>query len=645
LAWGSAGFAAPPADWPYEQHFVTPASGLVKLSLPAQTLDAARGGLEDLRLYDENWTEVPYLVERPGPAARITGAPKSFRVSLTANSTVVTMETGLGQPLDGVTLETPARGFMKAVQVEGSTDGHQWQTLDRGQPVFRQPDGPSQLHLSVVAGPWSWLRLTMDDQRTSPVPFTGARVYGCAAEPVPTEKLPVRMGGRQENPGESRLTLYLDAANVDLAAIHIQTPEPLFTRQVRLAAAQVSEDAIREQTLAEAVLYRVGVDGLPAGSNLEVRVESRVPSRELLLLVRNQDSPPLPITSVSAERRPVHLVFPARSPGLYHLLTGNNRCPAPSYDLAGLAGNFKGVPVSPLEISAPAGNPSYRAPEVLLGLLQGGAPLDVSAWRFRKEVKLNRAGAQQLELDLDVLARASRALSDLRLVRAGRQLPFIVERTSISRSITPVAGAAQDPKHPQLQRWTLKLPRPGLPLVRLVCAARSPLFERRATLYEEVADDRGEKYRRPLGAVSWVQTPDRAAKDFRLTLDNPPMSDTLVMETDNGDNPAIELGKFELFYTATRIRFKAQPGEPLFLYYGNPGADAPRYDLSLVAGQLLAADKSEALLGAEELLKNPSWREAQTPGTASALFWGILAMVVVVLLVIIFRLLPKAPPG
>jgi hypothetical protein len=381
----------------------------------------------------------------------------SIAWALFALGLLVTMQTGLEQPLEGVTLETPARGFLKAVQVEGSSDGNQWRILDRGQPVFCQPDGPIQLYVSAPAGPWSWLRLTMDDQRTLPVPFTGARVHGCAAEPVPTGKLRVSMGARDETPGESRLTLYLDAANVDLATIEIQTPEPLFTRQVRLAAPQVSVDAIREQTLAEGVLYRVGVDGLPASSNLVVRVERRVPSRELLLLIRNQDSPPLPITGVSAEERPVHLVLNARSSDLYHLLIGNNRCAAPSYDLAGLAGNLKGVPVSPLEISAPARNPNYRAAEVLPGLLQGGAPLDVSAWRFRKEVKLNRAGAQQVELDLDVLARAGRALSDLRLVRAGKQLPFILERTSISRTIPPggrCGSRRTEPAYPTLDPQT-----------------------------------------------------------------------------------------------------------------------------------------------------------------------------------------------
>jgi hypothetical protein len=145
------------------------------------------------------------------------------------------------------------------------------------------------------------------------------------------------------------------------------------------------------------------------------------------------------------------------------------------------------------------------------------------------------------------------------------------------------------------------------------------------SLYEELGDDRGEKYRRPLGTASWVQTPDRASKQFTLRLDSPPSSDTLVLETHNGDNPPIELEKFQAFYPATRILFKAQPAGALLLYYGNRRAAAPRYDLSLVAGQLLAADQSEA---------------------GGVVFWGMLAVVVVVLLIIISRLLPKSPrPG
>ena len=118
----------------------------------------------------------------------------------------------------------------------------------------------------------------------------------------------------------------------------------------------------------------------------------------------------------------------------------------------------------------------------------------------------------------------------------------------------------------------------------------------------------------------------------------------MFLETENGDNPPIELETFTAVYPATRVLFKAKADDELFLYYGNPRVSPPRYDLSLVAGQLLAADKTIASLAGEQQLKKPSWQESEVPGKGGVLFWGILAVVVVVLLIIISRLLPNSPP-
>ena len=341
----SATAANLPSDWQHEQSFDVSATGLVKISLPVETLDAARPALEDLRLYDDAGNEVPYLIERPVPVARVVQAAKSFQVSLNANTTVITLETGLAQPLDGVTLDTPAMDFIKAVRVEGSDDGKSWRTLAQGQPIFRQPYGASQLHVSFAAGAWRWLRLTVDDQRSQPIPFTGARVHAAATEPVPGELIPVAITERDENPGETRLAVNLGAANLNTAEIQIETAEPLFMRQVALAVPQISEDSIREQTIGSGTVYRIAVEGQTPSENLSVPLENQIRSRELVLFIKNGDSPPLPISVVHIVRRPVYLIFLARQPGTFHLLTGNNRCAAPSYDLAALNMNLKSVAV------------------------------------------------------------------------------------------------------------------------------------------------------------------------------------------------------------------------------------------------------------------------------------------------------------
>jgi hypothetical protein len=638
----SASAADLPSDWQHEQTLDVSTTGLVKINLPAVMLDAARPALEDLRLYDATGDEIPYVLTRPAPLPKVIQKVKSFQVLLNANNTVITLETGLTQPLDAVTLETPAGDFIKAVRVEGSADGRNWRTLAQGQPIFRQSYGAANLNISIPPTAAKWLQLTVDDQRSAPVPFTGALVHAATSEPAPGETIPVTITERDENPGETRLALDLGAANLDIARLQIGTTEPLFARPVSIAVPQISEDAIREQMIGQGVIYRVAVEGQPASENLSVSLENQVRSRELILFIKNGDSPALPIQAVRAERRPVYLVFLARQPGTFHLLTGNARCAAPRYDLAALGMNLKSVPVATMSIPPPSDNPGFHAPEVLPGLEVTGAALDTAEWKFRKPVNLSGAGVQQIELDLDVLAHAQPGFLDLRVMRGSNQVPYLIQHTSISRSLALTVTATNDAKNPKLSRWIIKLPQANLPLTRLTCTSPTPLFERSLSLYEELVDNRGNKYQHPLGDASWTRTPDSKSKEFSLSFDSVPQSDTLFLETENGDNPPVELETFTAVYPATRVLFKAKADDELFLYYGNPRVSPPRYDLSLVAGQLLAADKTIASLADEQQLKKPSWQEYEVPGKGGVLFWGILAVVVAVLLIIISRLLPKS---
>jgi len=634
--------AALPAEWQHAQDFSVTAPGLVKIGLPVETLDAARPALEDLRVCDDAGNELPFLVTHPVPSPKAVQSAKTFRVSLQPSATVVTLETGLAQPLDSVTLESPAASFIKAVSVEGSTDGQNWHPLAQGQPIFRQLSGGAQLHVSFPAGEWHWLRMTIDDQRSQPVPFTGARVHAADVEATPNELQNVTIVERDENPGETRLTLNLGAANLDVATVKIETDEPLFTRTVTLAVPQVAEDGIHELTVGHGVIYRVAVENQPPTANVSVALETKIGSRDLILLIRNEDSPPLPVSAVRVERRPVYLVFMARSAGTFHLLTGNNYCTAPKYDLASLGADLKNVAVTPVNISALAANPNYHAPETLAGIEVTGAALDVSGWKYRKAIQLSRPGGEQVELDLDVLARAQPGFADLRVLRGSNQVPFIVQRTSISRVIPAIMTVTNDPKNPKLSRWLIRLPQVNLPLTRLACTITTPLFQRTLSLSEELADERGDTYRHPLGSATWTQTPERKIQEFTLRFDGRPQSDTLVLETENGDNPPIALEKFAAYYPATRLLFKAAADDRLLLYYGHPRVGAPSYDLSLVAGQLLAAEKAPASLATEEQLKKSSWAEKRAAGTGGILFWGILAMVIIGLLSVISRLLPQA---
>jgi hypothetical protein len=631
-----------PNEWRQIQTLNVPASGLVQVNLPAPTLDAAQPGLEDLRIVDTTGNRVPYLIERPAPEAESTLRPKEFRSTIEASATRLVLETGTTAPIAGVSLETPASQFVKAVQVEGSHDGANWKKLAAGEPIFQLPGGAAKLHVSFPEGGWRFLRLTADDRRSDPVPFTGAQLHRPRST-APAEAVSIRIKSRDESLGVTRLALDLGASNLVLASLRIDTSEPLFTRSVTLAVPEIAEDGIRERTLGEAVIYRVDVDG-KSEARLDIPVEQKIKSRELFLLIRNQDSPPLSINAVRGERRLVRLIFFAHQPGRYSLLSGNSQCAGPSYDLSALSEELKNATATEVEPSTLAPNPKYKAPEALAALTLIGAKIDVAKWKFRKLVPLTQSGAQQIELDPDLLAHALPDQRDLRLVREDRQIPFLLEQTSISRPIQLNTVLANDPKTPTLSRWSLKLPQATLPITRVVCTSASPLFHREMRLWEEVTDERDDKFPRELGRATWDQTPARATREFIIQLNAPPQSDTLFLETNNGDNPAIELREFRCYYPVTRVIFKAASDstQPVWLYYGNREASAPHYDLSLVAGELLRADRVTVVSGGEENLSSKAERVGQTlTGSARYIFWGALGLVVVALLTLVSRFLPK----
>lgn len=643
LCAGSLG-AVTSNEWRFSQAVDVPASGLVRVNLPAATLDAARPDFGDVRILDSAGNEVPYLIDEPMPRRESALRSQELHTALEPTATRITLITGTKSLLKGVTFETPPGvEFIKAVQVEGSHDGATWHQLVTGKPIFRMAGGAANPSVSFPDGVWEFLRLTIDDSRTAAVPFTGVLLQ-VAETDAPVEPVPVTIKTRDESLGVTRLSVDPGATNLTVASLRIETPDPLFARPVTIAVPELGNDGVREQTLRTGSIYRLDLNG-KTESHVEIPIDMQIRSRELIVLIDNGDSPPLAINAVDASRRVTKLVFFAREPGRYQLLSGNNECPAPRYDLSELGDQLKNAAAIEVRPAPLIASPDYKPPDNLAALPLAGANIDVASWKFRKRVQLSKPGVQQIELGPDVLARAAPDHRDLRIVTGDRQLPFLFERTSISRSLPLIPTSASDPKKPRLSRWSLKLPQAGVPISRLTCATGSPLFQREMRLWEEVTDERGDTFPRELGRASWKRVPGETTREMTIQLDVAPGSGALFLETDNGDNPAIELHDFRGHYPVTRVVFKAASDstQPIKLYYGNPDAASPRYDVTLIADQLLRAERTSGTLGPQENVGSKTDRIIQTlSGPARYIFWGALAVVVVALLLLVSRLLPKA---
>ncbi len=649
----AAGHAAlTPTEWSNRQTVVVAAPGLVRLAPPAQTFDAAQMSLADLRLLDPNGQEVAYLLDRDlsvrGPERAAAFAPKSVR-SITENDTTqVLIETGTGGALEAVDLETPVPYFLKAAHVDVSNDGVQWTSAGAAVPLFRQ-FGAEHLRLRLPGKSAAFIRVTLDDFRSRTIAVTGARLRPAPTTPMP-DLVPVgaTITRRDEFAGETVLTVTLDGKNVPLGELALVTRDPLFMRRVTVAIREVRDAIPGERTVATGTVYRVALDGAPAQAELAIPLNFIPATRELLVHIHNGDSPPLAIDGVTARQNAVNLFFLAATAGSYQLLSGNAQAAPPRYDLAAFAGNLRSASAAGVTAGGLEPMPGYRPRESLAetplpDIPLTGAPLDAQDWPVRRALTMARAGVQELELDPAALAQTRTDGADLRLLRAGNQIPYVLERPALARALTLTPVAAPDAKRPSMSVWQLTLPQPGLPLQRIALASTTPLFQRQFRIYEKIPGPDGGTVEKTLASGAWSRTPEPGVPETRVfDLPERLRSNTLWIESDNGDNPPIALGNAQVTYPVVRLIFKVADTDGFTLAYGNRKASAPRYDLSLVAVKLLTASRQGVQLDAAA--PAPADQAGRFAGmNVSYLFWGALALVVVVLLVVVAKLLPKPP--
>ena len=86
--------ALTPNEWRFSQTIDVPANGLIRINLPAETLDASRPDLGDVRILDSAGREVPYLIDRPMPRRESALRSQELRTALEPTATRVTLTTG-----------------------------------------------------------------------------------------------------------------------------------------------------------------------------------------------------------------------------------------------------------------------------------------------------------------------------------------------------------------------------------------------------------------------------------------------------------------------------------------------------------------------------------------------------------------------
>lgn len=629
-----------PTAWSHFQEISSNTRGLVAVNLPPETLDGAARGLADLRVLSPAGDEVAYTLDAPlrsGLEWSVWPLQGAVEVRLSKGRTTVTASARRAAPLEAIQLDIPADDFLKAATLELRRGGV-WRTVLSGRPLYRRRSLAEDLNLVFPKQDADGFRITLDDAETDPVIVRGATPRPTLRTNAPLAETPLRILRREDGPVETRIAVELPSRNALLAEMVLAVEDAAFQRPVRVVRrVRFGDDNASDEPLGAESLCRWPEEGGRTFERLSVPVARRCDSREVEVVITNGDNPPLKISSMGARVASTTLVFNAVEPGKYRLILGNPAAAPVRYDLDALRDRFDKKQRSFVEVGSLQPNPEYVAPAVAPDLAESAAALDPKGWRWKCPVRIEKTGVQRLELSPAAVAGARTDGRDLRLLRDGRQVPFVIDHRAVYRVVGPTARAVGEGGRESV--WEVQLPVGGLPVTHLEVDAPEKLFSRRVVVEESRNVPGAGAERAVLGEAQWFRR--GGSTRLLVPLGSSPSGDRIRLTVDNGDNAPLSLSNFRVHYRTYALVFKAKAGDPLTLHYGHPAVSAPTYDAAAVEGELLAADKVDAVLESPEKGSGVRWIPSGAGG--GPVLWAALILATGVLLWVIAKLLPAAP--
>jgi len=607
----------------------------------------ASGGLDDLRLFSAANVEVPYLLLPPAAAAPAFISGRVLPIVATEKTSGFEADLESIAMVDALDISRIPGAFLKRFTLEGSGDRERWTQLVAEGTAFHLPaEQLSYTRIGFDAGSYRYLRVTWDDTnsgRVSPPDTIVARRV-TPSSPGPTLRSPIAIARRPSEPGRSRFRLTLPAARLPIVALELTVRGGHLSRDARVLEAALVGDRAQPQLIGQARLVRVVRDEVAADA-LRIPVRSPI-EPQLDLVVDDGDNPALDLEGVTAVFAELPWIYFEAPAGPITARYGDPKLAAPRYDLEAARASIPAAPAAAVWRSQP---PVTLASEPEgLPMPETGAAIGVDGFAYVRDIPAGPAGLITIPLDAAVMAHSGlppRRLKDVRVIdRSGLQVPYLLEQRDeplmidarIERRDLPSGIQAPGSR---VSSYIVHLPYNELPNARIVLTTRARVFQRAVTLGTVVpAAERRPARLAQQGSATWIHS-DQSLAAPSLTFPLPRSDGDLFLLVDEGDNQPLPIEKVTVLMPAYAVRLFRRPDLPMRLVYGHDTLQSPRYDLQLLAPQLMGRRAEEIAAEPEQPSDAAAAATAQT--VPPAVFWSALALAVIVLLGLVVRLMQR----
>lgn len=638
-----------PSEFRFERPVDTAGAGPRRLDVDVTLLSGARRDLADLRLFGSAGEEIPYLLLRPIETTPVWTPGSILPIPTTEKTSGFEADFHESATVDAVRVLGLPIPLLKRLSLEGSGDREHWTVLLPEATIFDLPaETLRQLELPFTPGDYRYLRVTWNDTNSGRVPLPVSvqvrRVASSAPRRAPlTATLSVEQ--RSSEPGVSRYRLRLPATGLPVVALKLVVENERVLRQATVTEPRLSGSGVVPSQLGRATLKRIVRDDATAEA-MNIPIAEPV-GPQMDLAVDDGNNPPLRLTSVEAIFAPQPAAYFEATGAPVVARYGDTRLGAPQYDLAAAreSVHLESVP------EAKWGDARALAPEEVAQTTPPattrGSSIDIEGFAVLRDVPAGSPGLVSLEIDPAALAHSTgpaRGFSDVRIVDSeGRQVPYLVEQC-VTPLVVDLPFTRQQPgadleNGRQVSEYRLTLPYGSLPAPRLILTTSARVFVRRVTLGRLRAADRSHRdtWFETLADAAWshddVATPAPPRTIPMLVVDDT----NLVLRVEEGDNAPLPLTSARLMLPGYRLRFYRAADEHLRLAYGRPDLGPPRYDIQLLASDVLGRVATDVRASVEA----PARASSGVPFISPQVFWVVLGIAVVVLMGMAVRLVGK----
>ncbi len=611
----------------------------------------ARGGLADLRFFDVAGASAGYLLLPPSPRQPAWTPGDLLAIPITQKTSGFEADLGTVADVDAIRVAGIPAPFLKRVTIQGSGDREHWTLLVAQGTLFDLPEeGLRQTELPFRAGAYRYLRATWDDTNSGRVPMPSgveARTV-TGTPPSPALTMGVAVERRPSEPRRSRYRVRLPAARLPIVALELDAPGGHVFRDAAVFESRLSGGEAAPSQLGRATLKRVVRDGITAGA---LRIPVSQPSEAALdIVVDDGTNPPLDVTSATVVFADLPWIY-LEAKGPLVARYGNPAAAAPSYDLEAVRDSVEVTKLPDAAWGEPRTLPEAAAVPVSAPMAETGAALDPAAFDYNRPIPDGGAGLVALALDAAALAHSrgpGARFADVRIIDSTHhQVPYVIERGDeplvVDLAPKPLVKAPPpldpEPGHNR-SVYAVGLPYGNLPGAHISVETAARVFQRPVQLGLIRPPDRRHRapWFDPYDLTVWAHSDHDAPAPAILLAVRAAQDTDLLLVVDDGDNGSLPIGAVRLLLPSYRLRFYRPAGAAgLTLVYGRDDIAPPRYDIALLAPQVMGAVAADVTPGAE----TGRGTTPLVPLVSPRLFWVLLVLAAVVLVGIIVRLVRK----